>query len=397
MPVGAALTTTPNTFAGNQTVNGNLILGGTGAIQFPDGTTQATAATSASSGVPSGFTILGTSTVAPPGYTASGSITTGEFWLSLTPMPVGLAGLGVAAANGNVYAMGGGSRILDILDTNTGIWSQGAAMPTPITGLAVAAFPIQQQIYAIGGLQGVVSNSVQVYSYASDAWTTGPSMNEARIGLAAVGISDATNPTVIGICALGGNDGTAGPNGYLHSMECTSGGIWGVKPGGMQTGRAELAAEFLNNKIYAIGGSDGTSDLGTVEVYDLLSNRWSTAAPMPTPRRGLTAVAANGKIYAIGGVFKGTALSIVEVYDPSTNTWSLAAPMLTARGWLAGVGVNSHIYAIGGSASVPSISQCISGVCTTTYSVFPAVGGTTALGTVERKTPGTTFSLFTKN
>ena len=37
MPTGAALTTTPNTFAGNQTINGNLILGAGGGIQAETG------------------------------------------------------------------------------------------------------------------------------------------------------------------------------------------------------------------------------------------------------------------------------------------------------------------------------------------------------------------------
>ena len=45
MPSGAALTTTSNNFSGSQTVNGNLILGGSGAgVQFADGTFQTTAA-----------------------------------------------------------------------------------------------------------------------------------------------------------------------------------------------------------------------------------------------------------------------------------------------------------------------------------------------------------------
>jgi hypothetical protein len=46
MPQGAAITTQPNNFAASQTINGNLILTGTGnGITFPDGTMQASAST----------------------------------------------------------------------------------------------------------------------------------------------------------------------------------------------------------------------------------------------------------------------------------------------------------------------------------------------------------------
>ena len=69
-PTGAALTTTPNTFTGDQTINGNLILTGANGITFPDGTTQTTSGTAAT--IPSGAIILGNSATPPTGFTAGG-------------------------------------------------------------------------------------------------------------------------------------------------------------------------------------------------------------------------------------------------------------------------------------------------------------------------------------
>ena len=44
-PPNVAVTNAPNTFAASRTVNGSLILGPGGVIQFGDGTTQSSAAT----------------------------------------------------------------------------------------------------------------------------------------------------------------------------------------------------------------------------------------------------------------------------------------------------------------------------------------------------------------
>src|SRR6266478_2526027 len=119
----------------------------------------------------------------------------------------------------------------------------------------------------------------------------------------------------------------------------------------MPTARTGLAAVAFNGKIYAMGGFGVSSMvLDTVEVYDPISNSWSTATSMPTARAALAATAVNGKICAIGGFNGGGVLNAVEVYDPSTNTWSTAAAgMPTARKGLAAADANGLIYAVGGA------------------------------------------------
>src|SRR5439155_20260797 len=111
-PVGAALTTTFNTFAGNQTINGSLILGGAGSsVQFGDGTVQTTAATSSSGGGGtvscSTFEISSMSPVTPAGYTPLSQVTAGNVWFTMAPMPTARFILAAAAVNGKIYAIGG--------------------------------------------------------------------------------------------------------------------------------------------------------------------------------------------------------------------------------------------------------------------------------------------------
>jgi kelch-like protein 18 len=41
----------------------------------------------------------------------------------------------------------------------------------------------------------------------------------------------------------------------------------------------------MKNRLYAIGGYNGTERLNTVEVFDAVSKQWSRVAPMTCKRR----------------------------------------------------------------------------------------------------------------
>ena len=139
MPIGAALTTTSNNFAGSQTVNGNLILGGSGAgVQFADGTFQATAASSSGGGGASCYETSSVSPVVPSGYTPLGSVTSGNVWFPMAPMPTARFGLAAAVdAQRNIYAIGGGGNsvtgTVEKYNPATNSWSTVAPMPTART------------------------------------------------------------------------------------------------------------------------------------------------------------------------------------------------------------------------------------------------------------------------
>ncbi|HEX5417473.1 MAG TPA: kelch repeat-containing protein, partial [Chloroflexota bacterium] len=117
----------------------------------------------------------------------------------------------------------------------------------------------------------------------------------------------------------------------------------------LPTARYAMGVATLNGKVYAIGGSDGSDPMNTVEAYDPTTNAWAVKAPMPTPRLDLGVAVAGGKIYAIGGFDGNQRLASVEAYDPTTNTWSARASLPTARSALGvATGADGKIYAIGG-------------------------------------------------
>lgn len=117
----------------------------------------------------------------------------------------------------------------------------------------------------------------------------------------------------------------------------------------MPTPRGGFGLAVSSGKIYAIGGINGNTSLGTTEEYNPITNEWSSKTPMPTPRSGFATAVYRNKIYVIGGTISGNAyVGNNEVYDPLTNTWETKASMPTPRADLCANVVIDKIYLIGG-------------------------------------------------
>ena len=345
-PPNVAVIDAANTFAASQTVNGNLILGAGGAIQFADGTRQTSAGSGGSGGVPTGFMIVGSSPVPPAGYTLAGSMSSGNLWSSMAAMPSAREGLSAVSLNGKIYAIGGYGpsgvaglvNANEVYDPTTNTWSEAAPMPTARAFLAAAA--VNGKIYAMGGAdaEGDMFDQVEIYDPSTNTWNTAAPMPNGRFGFGAAALNGK-------IYAVGGSIGNG--NGTSVDVYDPSTNTWS-SAAPMSTGRYSLGLAVANGKIYAMGGETGVLTFAnSVEVYDPLTNAWSAVAFMSTSRTDLAGASANGKVYAMGG-YNGSVLNSVEVYDPSTNIWSPAAPMLTKRDIPTATDVSGFIYVLGG-------------------------------------------------
>jgi hypothetical protein len=90
-----------------------------------------------------------------------------------------------------------------------------------------------------------------------------------------------------------------------------------------------------------------------MEVYDPVTDTWTTRADIPTARSMAVASVVDGKIYVMGGVVGGvggSGISIVEEYDPMTDIWTRKANMSTSRKALSASVVGGKIYAFGGGS-----------------------------------------------
>jgi N-acetylneuraminic acid mutarotase len=109
----------------------------------------------------------------------------------------------------------------------------------------------------------------------------------------------------------------------------------------MPTPRSCLGAASLDGKIYTIAGLNGAGNpVATVLSYAPASGRWQTVAPLLDATDGDAAVANAGHIYVVGGENEVGVVGTLEIYDPRTNRWSQRPPnadgTLGPRGGLVG-------------------------------------------------------------
>ncbi|XP_076815968.1 kelch-like protein 23 isoform X2 [Clavelina lepadiformis] len=230
-------------------------------------------------------------------------------------MKVGRSGAAAARLNQQVYIMGGQTNKVEKLNL------QGASQWTSVSNMMkirryVSAAVLGGFIYAYGGMSS--ANGAQVsgekYDHNKDTWEKGQNMQEPRAGHALVAGQGQ-------LCAVGGWRGRLDSRTVLDSIEfmdvrCSGGSS---HDGALLTEREDLAAVFLNSKIYTIGGCDADDNiLSSVECYDVRRMMAQEVAPMHHERSGHSACVVGGKIYVFGG-----GSNTIEVYDPLQDRWTI--------------------------------------------------------------------------
>ena len=183
-----------------------------------------------------------------------------------------------------------------------------------------------------------------ITNQSGNKWITAESMPIYRYDLTSSAVDNK-------IYCIGGDDGTINESNNCNECYDPSTNTWTTKAS-MTTARTGLTSSTVNGKIYCIGGYSGNINYSenTNECYDPSKNTWTTKANMTTDRGLLTSSVVDNKIYCIGGYGSGI-LKTNECYDPSTNKWTTKANMTTSRSSLASSVVDNKIYCIGGENS----------------------------------------------
>ncbi len=180
------------------------------------------------------------------------------------------------------------------------------------------------KIYVPGGYtnSGTNSNTFYIYDIASNSWTQGPTLPEARLayGLAVWN----GNIYVIGGVNPGLNAGTT--TVYRFNIANNSWTTATPIPQQFDMG----GSCYLGDTIYLVGGVNrGANAAWTQVLRGVINNQnpdqitWTWLTNLPYPNAINAAAALPGKIYMIGGFINlQTATNRVWEYDIATNQWT---------------------------------------------------------------------------
>jgi N-acetylneuraminic acid mutarotase len=275
----------------------------------------------------------------------------GDFWTQKASMHAARNGLGVAAVDGKIYAIGGSTESgenVDIggfvganeeYDPTTDKWVFKASMPTPRGGFAIVSH--EGKIYCIGGYNNSIGvpniYANEVYDAATDTWSEKAALPVARSWAIA---------TVVGskIYLFGGD-----PDKRLSHVYDTTTDTWTTLPRLPNAMTKYVSGSvFVDKKVLIIDYLDN------LEMYDPETDSWSFGATPPSSIYGGDAGATTGafapkRVYFLGmNGFMDQGAMPNRIYDPKTNSWTLGTEVPTNRMCFAVAVVNDIIYAIGG-------------------------------------------------
>ncbi len=272
-------------------------------------------------------------------------------WIKKSNMIYKCAALASCEIDGKIYAVGGtngvmhnneyGDAYLQVYDIAQNKWSLSPLMKYPRMMLGVAN--AEGKIYAIGGgWSSYLSKKIEVYDPILKTWTEKTDRPKAS--------------SAFGTCAINGKIFTFGGTsvdgkhpGFIYDIASDT---W-TDMTEITVPSAGIAFVHNNGKIYAMGGvNKDYNTIKTLQVYDIASDKWELKSDMPHARFGATAVAEGNKIYVFGGaVFPtNTATNNIQIYDISTDTWTENNLLPVSTQWSSAVkcSSNNKIYLMGG-------------------------------------------------
>ena len=246
-------------------------------------------------------------------------------WMPAINFPRKKSHAALVGVGRKLYSIGGfdGSKRLssvDIYDPQLERWSEGPAMPTPRSAFG-AACDSKGNIYCIGGYSNSQHiTAVEILDSKTKQWREGPPLQEKRSYVQAAAIGN-------NIYAVGGTNGTT----RLKSVEKLSNGDRWVPVAELNVPRSRPGVATLNGCIYAVGGYDGSDHLNSIECYNPKIDKWTLIETMSVPRNSPAVCNVDGCLYIAGGHDGKKLVRSVEVYHPSTSKWTSIKCMQLAR------------------------------------------------------------------
>jgi hypothetical protein len=284
-----------------------------------------------------------------------------DSWATLASMPSARYDLGVAVVDGKMYAIGGDRSGPDpslgnneMYDPETNTWTTKEPMPTARKNFGITVF--ENKIYVIGGYSssGGTLEVNEVYDPKTDSWETKSSLPTPRMGLCLETVNEK-------IYAIGGDrPGIYPPYPVLSNLteiydpvtDSWTTGASMPNYGGL--GFADVTSALVDKKLYILSCGEREGNGVFTQIYDPLTDSWSSGAPIPIMIDYASAVSTSGvfapkRIHVLGVHYDShEGESAHQIYDPIQDTWTTATALSSPRHSLGFATINDILYATGG-------------------------------------------------
>ncbi len=297
-------------------------------------------------------------------------------WQTRTPMPeIRAQGCGAAVLGDDLYVLGGWAerpsgdglphRDVFVFESRRNRWRPSRPsedekkMPSlPTRSAQGIAGVIDGKVYVTTGARGVAGEwpgFLHVYDPKPNFWKQLASSAMPHVS-GAGGVIRGKLYLTGGLCRIGGEY----KDGGMTEAYDPSSNTWTSKRS-MPTARGTCASVVLSNKLYVIGGHDGTNRVTVVESYDPAADEWASEPSLLRARDGCGAAVVNGVIYVFSGVVDrtGKPAEVMETWRPG-GKWTakvIETPMPFAVSCAFVAVVNDRIYVAGGSTQRRSTAE----------------------------------------
>ena len=208
------------------------------------------------------------------------------------------------------------------------------------------------KVLVAGGAAGDTAlASTEIYDPISNAWSVAGMLTGARTGHTAT-LLPSGKVLVAGEAV--GSIALASAEPVSAELYDPVSNAWSTA-GKLSSPRTGHTATLLpSGKVLVAGGADVSA-----ELYDPTSNAWSAAGTLASARTGHTAtLLPSGKVLVAGGATGSTALASAELYEPISNTWTVAGTLASARtGHTATLLPSGKVLVAGGAAGNTALAS----------------------------------------
>lgn len=267
-------------------------------------------------------------------------------WELVTQMPEPKKSMAYAAVDNKIYIIGGEtpdgiSDRVDIYDTVSGEWREGARKPTPVSE-ACGAY-LGGKIIVAGGKKpdGTVTNVVEAYDVNEDRWESLPEMLLSLVGTACFEYEGSFH-------VLGGWDGETTHSEIMIYPNLNQGWKIGSQ---LSLPRAYFGVGEVGDRIYLVGGWDGKKGLVDISTLSLSvsQNGGNKLGSLDKGRYLLTSLGVLDRLYVIGGFnAKNPLTSSLEISSRDKVVRLIENP--EGNQWYAhgSVSLGEYLYSFGG-------------------------------------------------